>query len=201
MKFSTVSTLVVVALCSFMLAHTALGESNLMKVLKVGRKALKGWVGNCGHKCFNRAQRGQGRKGKFTWRVPYVKSQKISGNYINLDNLRLSRDKTRTVYEYDCDGADKSTGLCKDIQNPNLSNGHYCTTCSFKGTKTKMVMLGYKNNDGNRRRRIKLKITCKEKYKQWLNARIAKYTYRVEDSRSRRRRLLGKKYGDADCRL
>ena len=48
MKFSTISTLVVVALCSFMLAHTALGESNLMKVLKG-----PGGGGTRGLQCFD----------------------------------------------------------------------------------------------------------------------------------------------------
>ena len=53
MKFITVSTLVAVALCSFMLVHTALGESNLLKVLEGSGGGMAGGIGSQSSKCIN----------------------------------------------------------------------------------------------------------------------------------------------------
>eukprot|EP00943_MAST-04B_sp_MAST-4B-sp1_P003289 g3289.t1 len=191
-----ISTLVAVALCSFMLVHTALGESNLMKVLKrPGKGPGKGAGGHGGYGCFR-----QGRKGRYGWPVAYYQAKNgISwGDYINVDNLRIRKGKT--IYPFNCDRADKGTGLCKDIKNQDLGE-HYCSKCSFTGTQLVNTMQGGKISEKQKsgKLNIKLYLSCRQTYGNI--GKRARYTYRVEDSGSRRRRLLGMKRRDADCRL
>ena len=196
MKFITVSTLVAVALCSFMLVHTALGESNLLKVLKGSGKRDP----DAGFRCFRR-----GRRGQYRWPVAYYKAANgaSSGNYINLANLRVSPNGQNTIYPFNCDGADAGTGLCNDVKNEELDE-HYCRKCSFTGSKQVNMMQGGKLNEKDKsgKLNIKLILSCRETYRAGkIHGKKARYTYRVEDNGSRRRRLLGMKDRDGECRL
>ena len=191
MKFITVSTLVAVALCSLMLVHTALGESNLLKGPGGNRF-------NAHNRCFRK-----GRRGQYRWLVAYYKAVNgaSSGNYITLDNLQISPDGQNTIYPFNCDGADKGTGLCKDVYNQELGE-HYCEKCSFKGSKVVNTMQGGKltEEDKSGKLNIKLILSCRQA-KTGTGKIRARYSYRVEDSGSRRRRLLGVNRADGDCRL
>ena len=195
MKFVTVSALVAIALCSFMLVHTALGESNLMKVLKGPKRG----AGKGGYACFRK-----GRRGVYRWPVAYYKTANgaSSGNYINIDKLQVSKDGSQSVYRFDCDGEEAGTGLCKDVKNEDLG-AHYCKKCSFTGTKEVNMMQGgiLNENEKSGKLNIRLFLSCTQYKRNNRRGPRARYTYRVEHSGSRRRRLLGMTDRDADCRL
>ena len=204
MKFITVSTLVAVALCSLVLVNTALGESNLLKVLKDGGGIGQGY----GSHGSGRADVCVRNKHVFHWHQGYYKAEngRTGGAYyINPDKLTLSPDGSRTQYKFNCRlPAFKNTLHCKYASinaDPNR-----CRKCQF--TRATQWMMGGKLSDKNKdgKTKVTLIVNCelkdirpfgKFKGKDF----VAKYTYRVEDNRSRRRRLLGMKHADGDCRL
>ena len=123
-----------------------------------------------------------------------------SGTYINIDKLQVSKDGGQSVYRFDCDGEEAGTGLCNDVKNKNLG-AHYCEKCSFTGTKEVNMMQGgiLNENEKSGKLNIRLFLSCEQR--KTNRGPRARYTYRVEHSGSRRRRLLGMRRRDADCRL
>ena len=204
MKVITASTLVAVALCSFMLVNTALGESNLLKVLE---SSGGGMARGSGSSNWDRptCMRHQSRLG---WPVGYYKAVngRSGGDYfINLDKLTVSRDGSKTQYKFNCRlPAFKNTLHCKYASinaDPNR-----CRKCQF--TRATQWMMGGKIDDKNKdgKTKVTLIVNCKLKDIRPFGKLkgkdfVAKYTYKVVDSGSRRRRLLGMRDADGDCRL
>ena len=161
-------------------------------------------------KAYNACIKNGKRRGDFKWpeRLFQQKGTTDSGGYINVRKLRDTHFGTK--YPFDCDLKDfRGTGLCKTIKEYR-GNQDKCSTCSWK----------HKNNDmpttkkplvvhtmtggvvGGSSGKVTLEVFCGRLCAD-KDVKRCRHFYRVKhpDSKSRRRRLLGMKREEAECRL
>ena len=123
--------------------------------------------------------------------------ERRSSNYINIDMLKVNKEGTETIYEYDCDDDKfRKTGLCKDMMKSS-------DTCKCKsGTKkdgifggggsTTKRMQGGLTNTKEYQSILRLHVNCKNNKMSWRVTadRCNINDINCEEDEHRRRRLL-----------
>ena len=127
--------------------------------------------------------------------------ERASSDYINIDMLKVNKEGTETIYEYDCDDVKfKNTGLCVDMMKRS-------STCKCKsGTKNYEIFggggFGEEDDDGYREKHksvLRLHVNCNNNRMSW-SVEAKRCTMRNHDinceahddrrRRRRRRRLI-----------